>query len=1564
MIMHSIFFWGSRFIDNLCDYFSDEVYIKNKMIDVSLISDHHYSQRKNDIVDWRSELNEIWEKEAPEYFVLDLHCVQKLLNVSPVTFTEQDLYQCLKSFIELVGLYFDKGHIILIKTYVPKYYVIDTQLRRNNKQFSQQLQALDIVRKAESLFSEITGAITVDLTKYYFYEKEAGYVLTNYIYEKECFQDIFGKINDYISGGVVRKNFTRPDFSICLQRYCKYYACTIWYGAFTVFLDEQDLFESMILASSREFVVNYLGELLELYKLIQEDSEHVSAILEHPKTDVEKIFSAYNAVIQEDYRNEQVDYPILFRNEVVSQSVLLKIRKCCQEQGIAKGKLINPHNAGYYFARMIGFPDKEALKFVKEGTVLQPILVDVFGSCISRTCLRERFTNNHICAVNNYWFQIPAYETVKHPIQYPTEVFEGREDGAALNVKIQFDHTIGKEIEKSEATWLIVDLYSIITPKTYRYHDLVYTDFYQKISAQLGAECVDIAENKSLMGNYDDIVLTMLPWCQCVKRKYGNHIILLDLNSSLYSIGDDDVIYEVGDKEKITRKNELAEKAYEFVKKETGCYCIKIACGFMADDKGYHSRVSVHYSLCYYQIIFNIVKKIMMEEPQEHFFDSYPVEIRLDRIRRLLPKNNPRFLRKIFSDEADNWVLQLPIEMINKYHNQIVNWYDFKIGNKEMLLKMYENYLEYEDLIKVIQNMEEDMHYDDAYILPKKYKQYDDNSLLFNKETAKHFIVKYDGNGADAGSMKCSVIVWGIKTRLCKNKFQKKGYRFTGWKSQRMSDKKTCYVKHKKRHYYLEKQQPEGYELYYYPDECVVSKLSPVDNDEIILYTQWEAISNTKKAIDNEKYGKALKKEGRQMRRVMTYGTYDLIQYEDIEFLRQAKALGDYLIVVLPVDELGCIGDCRDHKISYEKRRKMLEALRYVDLVIPINDWWQLRSDVHEYHINIFVMENEWNGKFDILKEEGCDVVYLHQPSGNRDQKKAVQELDWHLCKSMKAFQIVSENRKDIEAEYKELAEQNGIAISTKSVNDNYYNKKIDKNSILICGLGVNVRGNMQYILNELNHNDKYSKYKIYVRTKGKTDEIVRGYIKQNGWVRTETVPKNYSSKLESCEYLITESYFPYSWIKRSGQIVINLWHGAPLKCIGFAKKGKYCHVNGSQQKNFLCADYLLYPNPYTKEKMLSSYRVESLLSGKALLLGYPRTGGMLSISEERQKELRKELAPSGAKIYAYMPTWKGYLDNEEIVEETKNLLKYLDQNLQENQILYVNLHHKISDSLDYKYFKHIRQFPPLIDSYELLAATDALITDYSSVFYDYLASRKQIILDLQDYKAYLQHQGLYIDVETLPFDKAYSPKEIINALNRGKMYDDTKIFEEMCRYDSDKNARKLCQIIGGEETGLNIQEHPKNNKYKVLIYSHYFEVGKETDILEKITEEYDKDKYEIYLSCNQEAVSETISSNQAYPLLYENNVIGTSSDETWITSLGKSTKELYESQIISFAKAMELLKYDYALVSKRFYGDTKFSSILIYDVLDPEIILGLALADSPVKVLFLSEIYNDCFRM
>lgn len=118
------------------------------------------------------------------------------------------------------------------------------------------------------------------------------------------------------------------------------------------------------------------------------------------------------------------------------------------------------------------------------------------------------------------------------------------------------------------------------------------------------------------------------------------------------------------------------------------------------------------------------------------------------------------------------------------------------------------------------------------------------------------------------------------------------------------------------------------------------------------------------------------------MKRILTYGTFDLLHFGHIEILRRAKQLGDYLVVAVSTDEFNAIKNKKAYH-NFETRKKMLEAIRYVDLVIPENDWKQKRRDVMDYKIDIVVMGSDWEGNenFECLKDI-CNVVYLPRTEG------------------------------------------------------------------------------------------------------------------------------------------------------------------------------------------------------------------------------------------------------------------------------------------------------------------------------------------------------------------------------------------------------------------------------------------------------------------------------------------------------------------------------------------------------------------------------------------------------
>ncbi|AFS40121.1 glycerol-3-phosphate cytidylyltransferase [Leuconostoc gasicomitatum] len=127
------------------------------------------------------------------------------------------------------------------------------------------------------------------------------------------------------------------------------------------------------------------------------------------------------------------------------------------------------------------------------------------------------------------------------------------------------------------------------------------------------------------------------------------------------------------------------------------------------------------------------------------------------------------------------------------------------------------------------------------------------------------------------------------------------------------------------------------------------------------------------------------------MKRIITYGTFDMLHYGHINLLKRAREMGDYLVVALSTDEFNWNSKQKKTYFSFEKRKQLLEAIRYVDLVIPEESWDQKITDVSTYDIDMLVMGDDWQGKFDFISDQtNTNVLYLKRtPEISTTQIKA-----------------------------------------------------------------------------------------------------------------------------------------------------------------------------------------------------------------------------------------------------------------------------------------------------------------------------------------------------------------------------------------------------------------------------------------------------------------------------------------------------------------------------------------------------------------------------------------------
>lgn len=358
----------------------------------------------------------------------------------------------------------------------------------------------------------------------------------------------------------------------------------------------------------------------------------------------------------------------------------------------------------------------------------------------------------------------------------------------------------------------------------------------------------------------------------------------------------------------------------------------------------------------------------------------------------------------------------------------------------------------------------------------------------------------------------------------------------------------------------------------------------------------------------------------------------------------------------------------------------------------------------------------------------------------------------------------------------------------------------------------------------------KDPKFKIYYTSRNELLDEHQKILDTYGLKNVQLVPlgsKQYQDILATSKYLINNVSFPTYFIKREDQIYLNTWHGTPLKTLG-KKMRKGIQDMSNMQRNFLQASYLLHPNMYTMQHMMEDYNLNNLYTGKVILNGYPRNS--IFLDEKLALEIRNRYSMGEKEVFAYMPTWRGAMSsnasNMSYEDEVKQILEQFDQILSEKQIMYVNLHPLIKNKISISGYKHIETFPDDIDSYTFLNATDVLITDYSSVFFDYSICKKPIVLFMYDYDDYMEERGMYLDVKSLPFEKIYCIKDMLEYIKKDdKNIDITdekyqNYYETFIKYDSINNTKSINNwLFYRENTDLVIYDFEKNKELPRTLY-------------------------------------------------------------------------------------------------------------------------------------------------
>lgn len=411
------------------------------------------------------------------------------------------------------------------------------------------------------------------------------------------------------------------------------------------------------------------------------------------------------------------------------------------------------------------------------------------------------------------------------------------------------------------------------------------------------------------------------------------------------------------------------------------------------------------------------------------------------------------------------------------------------------------------------------------------------------------------------------------------------------------------------------------------------------------------------------------------------------------------------------------------------------------------------------------------------------------------------------------------------------------------------------KNNIILYesfhgkGMTDNPFAIFKYLLN--NPRFKHMKH-VWVLNSYEGNEYYNYYKKFNNVEFVKIHTSQYFYYLSSAKYLINSVSFPPYFLKKENQIYVNTWHGTPLKTLGKDMEGSITQ-HSNLQKNFLQTDYILSPNEFTSEKIVYSHDINDIYTGKVLENGYPRIDNIFYESQVLENIF--PILGGNKKRVLYAPTWRGEVGKvddivEQIVQSINDIVGNID--ITEYEFL-VKVHPLVYKYIEGMKFEGITLIPNWVDTNELLYYVDILVTDYSSIFFDFLVTDKPIIFYLYDKEEYLAKRGVYLDLNNLPGSICYTAEDVSkNITNSDAICDRYKEQIEnykvkFTNYDNGSVTKEYIDRILLNK--LSIVERDYNNKKpNVVMYAGAFLNNGVTTSAINLSKLFPYDKYNLII--------------------------------------------------------------------------------------------------------------------
>lgn len=456
-----------------------------------------------------------------------------------------------------------------------------------------------------------------------------------------------------------------------------------------------------------------------------------------------------------------------------------------------------------------------------------------------------------------------------------------------------------------------------------------------------------------------------------------------------------------------------------------------------------------------------------------------------------------------------------------------------------------------------------------------------------------------------------------------------------------------------------------------------------------------------------------------------------------------------------------------------------------------------------------------------------------------------------------------------------------------------------------------------------------------------------------------------YMRHLATAKYLINNNGFGPFFIRRAGQKYLETWHGTPLKTLGKQQKYKfYDHMRA--ERNFLQASHVISPNPHTTQVILDSYDIRQLATARVAESGYPRVDMTLNADDERKQNLKERLGlEQGRPVVLYAPTWRGTPDDVQFdIGQLKHDLARLAQ--QDCRILFRG--HNFMEALLQGEDLDCTVVPGDIDTNELLSIVDVLVTDYSSVFFEFIPLDRPIIFYVHDEADYQRERGLYFAMDEMPGYKCRDIDQLSDALAtalRAGVADKAthaKARESFNLHDDGQATRRVIEFFFEDKPELAL-DYRDGNRPSVLLASGSFSPNGITTSFINLVRTIGRDKVDVVIGFSPETIAASPGNLEQFGKLPGGIHAVPRHGRFAITPDEAAVLALHNTGLALNPAANAILRNAYTREFKRVFGHRVFDTAISFAGYDPFWTGVLAANDLPMrKVIYLhNDMYAEC---